>query len=204
MNKLWPTLVLLIFIGLVAAQAGDEPKKGKPALPVKAKIVAKKTAFNLDLGGKTAKEYKDALKNFDPKALPPLPQVDMALELTNTSDGDVQVWMTGTPVKMMLELKGPGAVSVTPRQFFPAIFILPKPVTLKAGKSQTLPIATLSYGRRGIEHRAYWTEPGEYSLQANFITGINPPPKGVQPERGGFGKVTITSEPIKVKVKAKE
>jgi hypothetical protein len=203
MKKIWILLVPL-FLAAVAVQAGDETKN-KPAakLPVKASIVAKKTTFDLDLGGKTAKEYKDALKNFDPKALPPLPQVDMALELTNTSDGDVQVWMSGTPVKLMLELKGPGAVSVTPRQFFPAIFILPKPVTLKAGKSQTLPIATLSYGRRGVEHRAYWTEPGEYTLQANFITGINPPPKGVQPERGGFGKVTITSEPIKIKIHSK-
>jgi hypothetical protein len=200
-----PIPLALVLFAVVAVQAGDETKdKPSAKMPVKASIVAKKTTFNLDLGGKTPKQYKDSLQNFDLNKLPPLPQVDMALELTNTSDGDVQVWITGTPVKMMLELKGPGAVSVTPRQFFPAIFILPKPVTLKAGKSQTLPIATLSYGRRGVEHRAYWTEPGEYSLKASFITGINPPPKGVQPDKGGFGKVTITSEPIKIKIQSKE
>ena len=203
MIKTWLTAAILMVS--VSVQAGDEPKKGKPAeaLPVKAKIVAKKTTFDLDLGGKTAKEYKSALKNFDANKLPPLPQVDMALELTNTSDGDVQVWISGTPVKMMLELKGPGAVSVTPRQFFPAIYILPKPATLKAGKSYTLPIAKLYYVSRGVEHIEYWTEPGEYTLQASLITGINPPPKGVQPERGGFGKATITSEPIKIKIQAK-
>jgi hypothetical protein len=199
-------LTLAVFVATaLVAQAGDEPKKGKPAdsPPVTAKIVAKKTTFDLDLGGMTPNQYKDALKASDPRKLPPLPQVDMALELTNISDGDVQVWISGTPVKMMLDLKGPGAVTVTPRQFFPAIFILPKPVTLKAGKSYTLPIATLSYGRRGIEHRAYWTERGEYTLQASVITGTNPPPKGVNPERGGFGKATMTSEPIKIKIQAK-
>jgi hypothetical protein len=204
MIKTWLTAAILMVA--VSVQAGDTPKKGKPAeaLPVKAKIVAKKTSFVLNFGGKTAKQYKDSLSDFEPNKLPPLPVVDMALELTNTSEGDVQVWISGTPVKMMLDLKGPGAVSVTPRQFFPAIYFSPKPVTLKAGKSHTLPIATLSYGHRGIEHRAYWTEPGEYTLQASLFTGINPPPKGVQPERGGFGKVTIVSEPIKIKIQAKE
>jgi hypothetical protein len=128
----------------------------------------------------------------------------MALELTNTSDKDVQVWISGSPVTLTLDLKGPGAVKVTPRQAFPAIFILPKPLTLAPGKSHTLPIASLSYGRRGVEHRAYWTEPGDYTLQASLVTGLNPPLKGVEPDKNGFGKATLTSEPIKIKIKAKE
>ena len=199
------SIVTLVFLAAFAVQAGDETKD-KPASksPVTAKIVAKKTAFDLDLAGMTPAKYKEALKNFDPNKLPPLPKVDIALELTNTSDKDVQVWITGTPVTMNLDLKGPGAVKVTPRQFFPAIFIMPKPVTLAPGKSHTLPIASLSFGHRGLQHRAYWTEPGEYTLQASLNTGLNPPPKGIQPDRMGFGKTTITSEPIKIKVQAKE
>jgi hypothetical protein len=204
MNKTWSTFGM-IFLAAFSVQAGDNGKD-KPATksPVTAKMVANKTTFELDLGGMTPDQYKEALKNPDPRKLPPLPKVDMALELTNTSDKDVQVWIGGTPVKMMLDLKGPGAIKVTPRQFFPAIFIMPKPVTLAPGKSHLLPMATLSFGHRGLEHRAYWTGPGEYSLQASLITGLNPPPKGVQPDRMGFGKTTITSEPIKIKVQTKE
>ena len=199
------SIVTLVFLAAFAVQAGDETKD-KPASksPVTAKIVAKKTTFDLDLAGMTPAKYKEALTNLEVNKLPPLPKVDMALELTNTSDKDVQVWITGTPVTMMLELKGPGAVKVTPRQAFPRIFILPKPVTLGPGKSHVLPIASLSFGRRGVEHRAYWTEPGEYTLQASLVTGLNPPPKGVQADKNGFGKTTITSEPIKIKVQAKE
>src|SRR5262249_62320396 len=164
----------------------------------------KKATFDLDLGGRTPAEYRKALQNLDePNKLPPLPKVDMALELTNTSGKDVQVWVSGSPVTLTLDLKGPGAVKVTPRQFFPAIFILPKPLTLAAGKSLALPIASLSYGRRGIEHPAHWTEPGDYTLQASLTTGLNPPPKGVEPDKNGFGKATLTSEPIKIKVQAK-
>ncbi len=198
------SMLLLIFMATVAVQAQEKQKQPAVALPIKAKLVAKKTTFHLDLAGMTAGEYKKSLKNMDPGKLPPLPKVDMALELTNNSDADVQVWISGTPVTMMLELKGAGAVSVTPQQFFPNIFILPKPVTLAPGKSTSLPIASLSYGRRGVAHRAYWTEPGEYSLQASLVTGINPPPKGVQADKTGFGKATITSEPIKIKVQEKE
>src|SRR5262249_14056281 len=165
----------------------------------------KKATFDLDLGGRTPAEYRKALQNLDePNKLPPLPKVDMALELTNTSDKDVQVWISGSPVTLTLDLKGPGAVKVTPRQFFPAIFILPKPITLAPGKSHTLPIASLSFGRRGVEYRAYWTDPGDYTLQASLTTGLNPAPKDVQPDKNGFGKTTITSEPIKIKVQAKE
>jgi len=195
----------LVLLVAVAVQAGDDGKD-KPAAkaPVTAKLVAKKTTFDLDLGGMTPAEYKKALQNLDePNKLPPLPKVDMALELTNTSDKDVQVWISGSPVTLTLDLKGRGAVKVTPRQFFPAIFILPKPVSLAPRKSHVVPIGSLSYGRRGIEHRAYWTEAGDYTLQASLITGLNPPPKGVEPDKNGFGKATLTSEPIKIKIQAK-
>src|SRR5215471_19116750 len=129
-------ILVLLILAPIAVQAGDAGKD-KPATksPVTAKLVAKKTTFDLDLGGMTAEQYKSSLKNAELDKLPLLPKVDMALELTNTSDKDVQVWVSGSPVILTLDLKGPGAVKVTPRQFFPAIFILPKPLTLAAGKS---------------------------------------------------------------------
>jgi hypothetical protein len=199
----WSSLAIVLVVAL-AARAEEKPKDKKAAeLPVQAKLVAKKASYPLDLGGKTPAEYKKALEETDLGKLPPPVKVEMALEVTNTSDKDVAVWVSGTPVTMNLELKGPGAVVVTPRQFFPAIFILPKPVVLAPGKSHSFPLSALTYGRRGVAHRAYWTEPGDYTLRASLMTAISPAPRDVKADKDGFGPVTLTSEPIKIKVEAK-
>jgi hypothetical protein len=54
-----------------------------------------------------------------------------------------------------------------------------------------------------VANYAYWTEPGEYYLSINFITGISPAPKGAPPGPGGFGRVNIVSNVVKLKVEAK-
>ena len=50
---------------------------------------------------------------------------------------------------------------------------------------------------------AYWTEPGEYTLTASLKSGISPAPKDSKDTRDGFGVVTFTTEPIKIKVEGK-
>jgi hypothetical protein len=197
------TVTVLVLAPVLAAR-GDEKKEPQPAnLPVTAKLVAKKTTYQLDLGGKTGDEFRKMLKDAEKSGrTPPAPAVDLVLELTNTSDKDVMVWIGGDPTQIILNLKGPSAVSVSPLRPFTTEFRAPRPVTLGPGKTTSLPIASLSYGFRGQASQAYWTEPGEYTLTASFTTGISPAPPGTK-EEAGFGKVTLTAAPVQLKVEAK-
>lgn len=179
-------------------------------LPVKARLVAPKTTFTLDLNGLTAAEYTKLLINPDLGKLPRRPEVEMALELTNTSDKSVQVLIRGSVI-LMLKLEGPGAVRVAPRGDGKTFIEPPDPgdeaVTLAPGKSHFERIPS-SYLTRGgplkISGWAYWTEPGDYTLSASLLTALNPSPKDVKPDKDGFGKVTLSSEPIKIKVENKK
>jgi hypothetical protein len=198
------SLALLLLCG--AARA-DETKKDEPKpadLPIKAKLIAKKDTYSLDLGGKTAEEYRKALKEAEPTGkVPDAPAVELSLELTNTSDKEVQFWVSGDPVQVVLDLKGDGALTLTPRRAFTREFRVPKPMALAPGKSHTIPINALQFGTRGVAQQAYWTQPGEYTLGASFNTAISPAPKGSKEGENGFGRVVIAAEPIKIKVESK-
>jgi hypothetical protein len=200
-------LVLLASGVFTVAAAADEDKDKLKAkdLPVELRIVAKKATYTLDLGGKSADEFRQAIKAAaDTGAYPPAPTVDLVLELKNTSDKDIQVWLGGDPTRIMLELKGPGAVNQELKALaFTTDFRMPKPLALPAGKSHKIELKSLSHGHRGASHRSYWVEPGQYTLTARFVTGIAPAPDGSEKAEGGFGRVTITSQPIKLKVEAK-
>lgn len=192
---------VVMFISIAAVTAGEGDKA---ALPVTATLVAKQATYPLDLGGMTSDAYQKAIEDAVQagKAPPPPPTVDLALELKNTSDKDVQVWISGNLVQIDLDLKGPGALSVKPRVVFPSIAIPPKAVTIAPGQMHSIPVKSLRYGFRGGSLYAYWTKPGEYTLAASFKTGISPAPKGSK-ERNGFGLVTLTAAPIKLKVETK-
>jgi len=195
-------LTILMFALAPVAVRADEKKDEKPAdLPVKAKLVAKMMTYTLDLGGKSGDEFRQLVKDAEKsgRMVPPPPAVDVVLEITNTSDKDIKIWNSGTPVQLNLTLTGPGALEARPRVAFPAIFIVPKAVDLAPGKSVSIPITKLQYGRRNMEKMAYWTAPGEYKLTASYNTGLQPAPKDTR-ENMGFGQVTITSEPIIIKV----
>src|SRR6516162_8193894 len=94
-----PVLALLMFAlaGLAAEDKDkdkdkDKPKSDPKGAPIQATLTAKKTTFKLDLGGKTAEEFNKTIKD---EKYPPAPAVDMVLELKNTSDKDVEVWISG-------------------------------------------------------------------------------------------------------------
>jgi hypothetical protein len=203
-----PVLALLMFAlaGLAAEDKDkdkdkDKPKSDPKGAPIQATLTAKKTTFKLDLGGKTAEEFNKTIKD---EKYPPAPAVDMVLELKNTSDKDVEVWISGDPTKIMLELKGKGAVNTQIKNLITTQeFRVPKPVKLAAGKTHKIEIKSLAYGFRGISNRSYWTEAGDYTLTATFHTAISPAPKGAKDAEGGFGFVTLTSAPLKIKVEDK-
>lgn len=191
----------LLLAGTVRGQARSDP----PGVPVEAKLVAKTTTYTLDLAGKTAAEYRQAIKDAAKTGrYPAAPNVDLALVLRNTSDKVVQVWTSGDPVRLMLDLKGPGAVNEALRGIaFTTIYMLPKATTLAPGKSVEIPIKALSYGRREAANRSYWLESGDYTLTATYTTAVSPAPKGSADANNGFGRVALTTAPIKLKVQAK-
>ena len=195
------TVAALALAGRVAGQGKSDP----PGVSVEAKLVAKTTTYPLDLGGKTAAEFRQEIKDAEKSGrYPAAPAVDLVLELRNTGDKEIQVWTRGDPVRLMLDLKGPAALNEALKGIaFTTIFMMPKAQTLAPGKSVTIPIKGFNYGRRGAANRSYWLEPGEYSLTATYYTAVAPAPKGSAEAMNGFGKVALTTAPLKLKVEAK-
>ncbi len=191
----------------VAGRADEKQKDEKPKqtdLPIKAKLVAKKTTFTLDLGGKSADEFKKAVKDGEKAGkLPEPPAVDLVLEVTNTSDKEVEIWFKGDAVKHELELKGNGVLNAAPLLAFTTEFRVPEAMMLAPGKTHSTVLRSMKYGFRGVSQQAYWTETGDYTLTASFKTGLKPAPKDAKNVEDGLAKVTVTSEPIKLKVEAK-
>jgi hypothetical protein len=204
-NLVLISLVLVSPTGPAYADKKEPKKDPKADLPVRAKMVVKKAIYGLDLGGKTPEEYlkflKDNAKN--PGKLPAAPDVDLVLELTNTTKKDLTIWVAGDRPRLNLLLKGKGALSLVAQSIFPKIYYPPKAVTLPPGKSYQIAIKRLQYGFRMAQMRAYWTKPGEYTLTATFTTAIKPAPKGSDRQGNGFGLVTLTSNPVKIKVRGK-
>jgi hypothetical protein len=205
------TGLLGLLIVLPASVRADEKKADekkadeKEKLPVTAKLVAKKATYTLDLGDKSADEFKKAIEEGKKTGkVPPAPAVELVLEITNTSEKDVEIWFKGDAVTVDLDLKGPGALSAGAAGAFTTDIRLPEAMTLAAGKTHSIPFASLQYGFRGTGMRAYWTEAGDYTLAATFKTGIKPAPKDAKNLENGFAKVTLTSEPVKIKVEAKK
>ncbi|WP_439622926.1 hypothetical protein [Gemmata sp.] len=201
------TLVLIAAAGPVAADKGaDKPKTDPAGLPLELTLTGKTTKYPLDLGGLSADDFKKAVAAAGKgRGKPPAtPAVDLTVELKNTSNATVQVWSKGDPVVLTLELKGKGAVNVSPQVPVTLEFRLPEGVGLEAGKSLTFPVKSLTSGFRGAGHLAYWTEPGEYELVATLKSGLLPIPKGAMDNGDGYGVVTLTTAPLKITVEEKK
>jgi hypothetical protein len=194
------TALFLLPLGTLADDAGGtvEPK----GATIQAVLKANKKTYKLDLGGKTADELRKQLQNAkDPQQYPPAPEVDLVLELKNTGDQEMQVWIGGDATRLMLELKGNSAVNteikglVSTREFR-----VPQTLRLAPGKSHRIEIKKLAYGLRDSSHRSYWLEPAAYELTASYQTAVCPAPEGAEDAGEGFGRVRVTSAPIKLKV----
>jgi hypothetical protein len=199
--KSWRLAAALLACGLAGAARADEPKD----VPIEATLKAAQDKYTLDLGGKTADEFKKALEAAATSGkYPDAPTVNLLLDLKNTSDKEVKIKIGGTTTVIELELKGPGAVTVPLKgRVTPKIVVPPKEVTLAPGKSVTVPIERLAFGFKGDASRAYWTEAGKYTLTASYKTWVSPAPKGVKADGDGYGAVTLTSSAATVTVEAK-
>ncbi len=191
--------VLTLLVAPVFAQDKADPTKSN--LPIEAKLILKKTTFKLE---PSSDELKKQLKDAEKTGRYPTPPVfEMALEVRNRSDKEVQVWHKGDPVSVTFELKGPGAAKRTPRLAFTAIYHVPQAIKLAPGKSLTMPLRGLTGGFRGASEYTYWTEPGEYTLTAKLNTGISPAPEGIKAQEDGFARVAVSSDSIKIMVEGK-
>ena len=114
MSRTW-FAALCILCGPVLGVWADSPKaadKGKtdpPGVPVTAVLTSAKPSYSLDLGDKTAEEYRKKIEAGD---YPPAPVVDLSLELRNIGDKDIQIRMGGTTTIIDLDLQGPAALTV--------------------------------------------------------------------------------------------
>lgn len=184
------------------AVRADEAKPDAPKVPLELKLTAKKDTYTLDLGGKTPAEFRKLL---DTDGRPPAtPAVELELEVKNVGDKEVKVLFGGDPVQVVLDLKGRGAETRKPQLAFTREFRIPMEVALAAGKSKTIAITNLTSGFRNASIFSYWTEPGEYTLTATYVTGVSPKPKDAKDAFDGFGQVKLTSNTIKIKVEEKK
>jgi hypothetical protein len=198
-------LGLLVLSAPAPEKQADKGKSDPPGAVVEAKLVAKKDTYTLDLGGKSAEDFRKQLKEAEMMGPnPPAPKVELAIEFTNTSDKEVQLRIAGTQNVIMLDLKGPGAETIVMKNRpMPRFLIASKTITLAPGKSESVPVSSLAFGLRNLTHAAYWTAPGDYTLSATYQTSMAPAPKDARDVGNGFGAVTLTTAPIKIKVEAK-
>src|SRR5262249_33650086 len=110
----------------LAARAADKD------VPIEATLKAVTDSYTLDLGGKTADDFRKALEAAEKTGdYPEAPKVDLVLELKNTSDKEVKVKVGGTTTVLELGLNGPAAVTVQmKRRVTPKIVVAPKEVVL--------------------------------------------------------------------------
>lgn len=158
--------------------------------PLSVKLIANKTTYALraDLEGKTEADLKNR------RDQPAPPAVDLELVVTNVSDKPVTLMRGADQEQVILELAGPGAVSVNAMAIMTREFRFGKPTELAAGESFTLKINKLAFGMRGISRHAYWTQPGDYTLKARY--------QGVEAKAGqrmGAGK-RITAETASIRL----
>jgi len=173
-------------------------------VPLDLRLVGK-NAFPLDLKGMTPEKFRERLK--PGPVLPGMPQVNLHLEVTNTGDKPLKLVVGGSANHLTLDLQGPNTVVL------PAIQRrLPRPalqpgreITVAPGKTVTLlEIPQLSFNSPKGTKLAYWTEAGEYTLDAEYTVFVSPAPADAPAQEDGSGVVTLKTPKFKFKVEAPE
>lgn len=128
--------------------------------------------------------------------------VNLAFEIVNRSAAPIEIPPYGhDSVTLRLAVQGPEVAVIKTRRLQTFEDRRGNPITLAPGKAYRVPIYDLAYGFRGDEERAYWTRPGTYAITATLETAQRPAPPGVQADEQGFGKVTLTSDAVHVRVR---
>jgi hypothetical protein len=200
-------VVTLLAWPVLAQKPGDPSPEPPPDGPISARLIAKETTYILDRQGMTAEQYAKAITagKVDP------PEVDLVLELKNTTKEDVRLRVTGAAPKLVLILKGKG--KVIDRKAVRSEKQKLTYIELKPGEVHKIPLKKLAgYTSSTQEMQSFWTEPGEYTLSVEYTTytqtAVAAPVGGGLPGGGGLATRTtklapITSSSVKLTVKLK-
>jgi hypothetical protein len=201
MARIAAVLAALVLFITAAPAPGEEPRSQPPpdgALELR--LLARKDAYPLDLHGKSPPQFRKLLEDIAADAkkgkprddVPPAPAVEVVLEIRNTSDHEVEIWLGGDDTALTLELKGPGAASTSYVVYVTADLRGSRPFKLPPGGHISRLVRTLEDGFRGVGRRWYWTEAGDYTLTATYELGSPSLKKGAGP--------VLTSAPLPLKV----
>jgi hypothetical protein len=184
---------------IVALGPAETVRNGKAALvehqPAMAFMKARQETqvFALDLKGKTAAQFRQEIKKADPLPQPAL--VNLTLEIRNASDREVKIYVGGEGSELDIRLNGPGVVTTPAPANFKVDFLDQKTITREPGQSYFLPITRLVYGSRANLQAAYWTEPGEYTLNLRYQVAVS------KANGEDFRFVTLRSPAMRIQVR---
>jgi hypothetical protein len=154
-------------------------------------LLAQTQHARLDFQGQTPEQYREELREREQTGrLPKPPEVDLTLDVENTTGRELQVWINGPQTELRLDLHGPGAIALNSVQ---ATESRPQSITLAPGEHYSLRIVRLEEHAPWKPHFWYWTAPGTYSLTARLTTTVASPGSGSR-------RVTIRSAPVTIQV----
>jgi len=173
----------LVLLALAVSQAsGVAQEQGEPApteptgAPLELRLIAKRTAYAVELGGRTPQDFAALLVKEGQRHAWPGPVVVLVAELHNT--GKHELHLVGDPTPE-LHLRGPTEASVIATGGRGAAAVADsKRFALAAGKSITIVFRSLEYISGGRQRSVVWTEAGGYTLMAVFPLAVSPPPPG--------------------------
>lgn len=174
-------------------------RSGRMTLPgLTATLLPNRVEYELDkeFSGEKFREFLVlANQTLDAVKLPPAPKVDLVFRLHNEGDRPVEVRLGHDKGEIELSLTGPGAVHVSLGRLFVADFRPGRVLTIEPNGDFEIPIRSLQYGFRNASDRWYWTEAGEYLLQATLIW-----PTDVI----GVDMRSVAATPVKLRVDVKD
>lgn len=179
-------LPLLLAACAAIADAPSTPATKPAALSLA--LTSAKDTYPLP-AAQSGKEFRDQLTAVRGR-LPNPPAVDLTLKFTNNSPTPITLPFGGDDSTLRLKLDGPGALNLPNNIPMTREFRMGKPVTIAPGQSYDHQVTSLAGGARGISEYSYFTEPGEYTLTAQFSYDNN------------GARATLTSPPLKFKVTA--
>jgi hypothetical protein len=190
---------LLGVLAMTAVGQAGPPIAGARETPLALLLRSHRPSYPLDLGGRTAAQFLAAieagLRHGGP--IPAPPAVELVAEVQNQGTAAVELWVSGDPVVLDLEVQGPGARTVEAPLAFTSDWRPPRPRRLRPGERHVYEIRQLSSGWRGsVWH--YWTAPGTYRLTASLRTGLGPAPRDAH---RGSATLRLTSPTVDVEVR---
>lgn len=120
------------------------------------------------------------------------PEVDMELEIRNTTGRELTLLVGPGQSHVDLKLEGPGAETVSGG--VPMLIEGRRELKLGPDSVHKVPVKRLQHGPNG-QKASYWTEPGEYTLTATFKAVQKATAEG-QPDK----PIEVTAPAVKIKV----